>query len=56
MENMYIQLLGFCLCAAIIIFSGTKLSYYGDQIAELTGMGKAWVGFGIGCLVLMVSN
>jgi cation:H+ antiporter len=50
MENMYIQILGFCFCAAIIIFSGTKLSYYGDQIAELTGMGKAWVG-----LILMAS-
>lgn len=50
METIYIQILGFCLCAAIIIFSGTKLSYYGDQIAELTGMGKAWVG-----LVLMAS-
>jgi len=50
MENLYLNILGFTLCAAIIIFSGTKLSYYGDQIAELTGMGKAWVG-----LILMAS-
>lgn len=37
-------------CAAVIIYGGTKLSFYGDKIAELTGMGKAWVG-----LILMAS-
>lgn len=50
MENLYINSLGFAACAAVIIFSGTKLSFYGDKIADLTGMGKAWVG-----LVLMAS-
>ncbi len=50
MDNLYINILGFAVCAAIIIYSGTKLSFYGDKIAELTGMGKAWVG-----LILMAS-
>ena len=43
-------MLGFTLCAAVIVFSGIKLAKYGDKIADLTGMGKAWVG-----LILMAS-
>jgi cation:H+ antiporter len=50
MNNLYINILGFAACAAVIIYSGTKLSFYGDKIAELTGWGKAWVG-----LILMAS-
>ena len=50
MENLYINILGFAACAGVIIFSGTKLSVYGDEIAELTGMGSAWIG-----LILMAS-
>lgn len=50
MDNLYLNILGFIACAAVIIYSGTKLSYYGDKIADLTGMGKAWVG-----LILMAS-
>jgi cation:H+ antiporter len=50
MDNLFINLAGFLVCSSIIIYSGTKLSYYGDKIAELTGMGKAWVG-----LILMAS-
>lgn len=45
-----LSILGFILCAAIILYTGKKLSYYGDVIAEKTGLGKAWVG-----LVLMAS-
>ncbi len=41
---------GFILCAAIIFFAGKKLSFYGDLLAEKTGMGKAWIG-----LILMAS-
>ena len=37
-------------CAIVIIYSGAKLSFYGDKIADLTGMGKAWIG-----LILMSS-
>lgn len=50
MTSTYLHIAGFLVCAAIIIYSGTKLSFYGDKIAELTGMGKAWVG-----LILMAS-
>lgn len=50
MTNVYLHIAGFLVCAAIIVYSGTKLSFYGDKIAELTGMGKAWVG-----LILMAS-
>lgn len=50
MDNLYINISGFMVCAAVIIYSGSKLSFYGDKIAELTGMGRAWVG-----LILMAS-
>ena len=50
MTNIYINIIGFLVCAMIIIYSGTKLSFYGGKIADLTGMGKAWVG-----LILMAS-
>jgi cation:H+ antiporter len=50
MNNLYINILGFAAAAAVIIYSGTKLAKYGDKIADLTGMGKAWVG-----LILMAS-
>lgn len=50
MNNLYLNILGFAACAAFIVFSGTKLAKYGDKIADLTGMGKAWVG-----LILMAS-
>lgn len=49
-ENIYLNILGFAACAVVIILSGTKLSYYGDKLADLTNMGKAWVG-----LILMAS-
>jgi len=47
---MLLTIIGFLLCAAVIFFSGTKLAHYGDQMAELTGMGKAWFG-----LIMMAS-
>jgi len=47
---MLFTILGFLLCAAVIFFSGTKLAHYGDEMAELTGMGKAWFG-----LIMMAS-
>lgn len=36
--------LGFLVCTALIVYSGTKLSKYGDIIAEKTGLGRTWVG------------
>ena len=40
----------FTICSAFIIFCGTKLSKYGDIIAEKVGLGRAWIG-----LILMAS-
>lgn len=40
----------FILCSAVIVFSGARLSRYGDIIAEKTGLGGAWIG-----LILMAS-
>lgn len=39
-----VSIIGFIFCGAIIFFTGKKLSYYGNIIAELTGMGKSWIG------------
>ena len=42
--------IGFIICTSMIVYSGAKLSKYGDIIAEKTGLGRAWIGF-----VLMAS-
>jgi cation:H+ antiporter len=34
----------FVLCLVIILFAGTKLVWYGDAIAEKTGLGRIWIG------------
>lgn len=34
----------FIACTAVIVFAGSKVSKYGDIIAEKTGMGKTWIG------------
>jgi cation:H+ antiporter len=34
----------FLLSAVVIVVAGTKLSQYGDQIAEYTGLGGLWIG------------
>ncbi|MSM39935.1 MAG: sodium:calcium antiporter [Geobacter sp.] len=39
-----INWLGFIVCSVTILYSGAKLSKYGDVIAEKTGMGKTWIG------------
>jgi cation:H+ antiporter len=31
-------------CTVVILFAGTKLSKYGDIIAEKTGLGRTWIG------------
>ncbi len=41
---MLLHTSGFIVCAGIIFFAGKQLSLYGDMLAELTGMGKAWIG------------
>lgn len=42
--------LGFLICTSAIVFAGTRLSKYGDIIAEKTGLGRTWIG-----VVLMAS-
>ena len=34
----------FVICASIVVFTGAKLSEYGDAIAEKTKLTGAWVG------------
>lgn len=34
----------FVVSAGAIVSAGTRLSHYGDQIAELTGLGRLWIG------------
>lgn len=41
---MFISWAVFLLSAAVIVYAGTKLSHYGDQIATLTGLGGLWIG------------
>jgi cation:H+ antiporter len=40
---MYIWI-EFAICAAVILYSGSRLSVYGDLIAEKTGLAKGWIG------------
>ncbi len=40
----------FIICTSVIVYSGAKLSRYGDILAEKTGMGRTWIG-----LILMAS-
>ena len=50
MQALIFTITGFVVCASLIIFSGARLSKYGDRIATLTGIGKAWFG-----LILMAA-
>jgi cation:H+ antiporter len=34
----------FILCTAVIVYAGSRLSKYGDILAEKTGLGRVWVG------------
>ena len=36
--------LRFIICAAVIFFAGSRLSKYGDIIAEKLGLTRAWIG------------
>lgn len=48
MSSLVFTIVGFITCVAFILLGGSRLSKYGDIIADLTGIGKAWLG-----LVLM---
>ena len=41
---MWLHIAGFAFCSVIIFFAGKKLSRYGDMLADMTGMGKVWIG------------
>jgi cation:H+ antiporter len=41
---MILLWLAFLLCTSVIFYSGSRLSKYGDIIAEKTGLGRAWIG------------
>jgi len=47
---MMILWAGIILCTSVIVYAGTRLSKYGDIIAEKTGLGGTWIG-----VVLMAS-
>lgn len=36
--------LGFIGCTSLIVYSGAKLSKYGDVLAEKTGLSRTWIG------------
>ena len=36
--------LQFIACTAVIVYAGSRLSKYGDIIAEKTGLGRLWIG------------
>ena len=47
---MFLVWFKFIICAAVIVLAGSRLTKYGDIIAEKTGMCRAWIG-----LVLLAS-
>jgi len=50
LNPVILNLGGFIFCALLIVISGVRLSKYGDIIAVLSGLGKAWFG-----LILMAA-
>jgi len=36
--------IGLILCTSVIVYAGTRLSKYGDILAEKTGLGGTWIG------------
>ena len=43
-ESEYMPWVLFLVSALVIVVTGTKLSQYGDRIAEYSGLGRLWVG------------
>lgn len=50
MSDIYLHIAGFIFCALVIVFSGSRLSKYGDMMADMLGWGKMFMG-----LILMAS-
>lgn len=41
---MMLSVIWFSVCVLAILYAGTKLSYYGDKLADVMGWGKMWMG------------
>lgn len=41
---MALSVFWFSICVLAILYAGTKLSYYGDKLADIMGWGKMWMG------------
>ena len=50
MNVLYLHISGFIICAAVIVIAGSRLSKYGDMMADMMGWGKMFVG-----MILMAS-
>lgn len=50
MNTLYLDSIGFLMATAIIVISGSRLSKYGDMMADMLGWGKMFMG-----LILMAS-
>ena len=44
MSDLLIAILIFLVSAGVVVYCGTKLAVYGDALAELTGLGRLFVG------------
>jgi cation:H+ antiporter len=44
MDGVWLPWFKFVVCAAVIGYAGSRLSRYGDVIAEKTGLGGTWIG------------
>ena len=43
-SDLLIAILIFLVSAGVVVYCGTKLAVYGDALAELTGLGRLFVG------------
>lgn len=50
MNDLYLHILGFIVCSTVIVIGGSRLSKYGDIMADMLGWGKMFIG-----LILMAS-
>src|SRR5574341_1134667 len=44
MDGAWVPWLEFAACAGLIGYAGSRLSRYGDVIADKTGLGGTWIG------------
>ncbi len=43
-DSLLLPWLTFLASAVVIVVAGTKLSHFGDQLSDLTGLGGLWIG------------